>query len=103
MELWIRSQDKRRLEKINNGLKIFIDNRLRYTIAYEVDIDGINILGAYETEKRAIEVLDEIQNKLMKKDKNNTKLTYEIVNMANNEEKIIILKQCDLLYEMPKE
>ena len=58
MDLWIRSQDKKVLVKINN---IWVDeNGIIYTDSYP-DM----WLGAYKSEKRAIEVLDEIQKLLM--------------------------------------
>ena len=61
MELWIRSQDKRILQKVNN---IFLD--ANYENKRIVTYDGDNTeLGTYETKERALEVLDEIQ-KLLK-------------------------------------
>jgi len=63
MELWVRSQDKRTLLKANR-----------------IDVDDTNIIcwdndyrcsetymGNYKTQKRALEVLDEIQEKLQNK------------------------------------
>ena len=54
MELWIRSQDKRSLKKVDT-IEI-----------YEQD-NGccrINDFGFYETKERALSVLDEIQSKI---------------------------------------
>ena len=55
MELWIRSQDKKFLAKVDN---IFcIDN----TLFYDHHENKAN-LGTYKTKERTLEVLDEIQN-----------------------------------------
>lgn len=67
MELWIRSQDKNILEKVNklyvatceeeNGFGI-------YDIIYD-DLDDCDVpLGFYKTKERALEVLYEIQYKI---------------------------------------
>lgn len=62
MDLWIRSQDKSRLAKIIN-LQIE-----RTTIKGNAEEDNWDIyLGHYKTKKRALEVLDEIQNILKPK------------------------------------
>ena len=62
MELWIRNQDKTALTSVDNICAIenrivFIPNR----------VNGRATLGKYKTEKRALEVLDEIQNLLQPK------------------------------------
>ena len=56
MELWIRSQDKKTLMKIKR-LYIF-SNAIFSVDTRENEI----ILGTYKKDKRALEVLDEIQN-----------------------------------------
>ena len=57
MELWIRSQDKLALTKINS-IGIEYDKKL-------VGYGKICVkLGEYKTKERALEVLDEIQSKL---------------------------------------
>lgn len=63
MELWIRSQDKETLLKVNN---IFIDNEYQPNGLYRILDNGLE-LGRYETKERALEVLDEIQNILKPK------------------------------------
>ena len=64
MELWIRSQDKRILQKIDN---IYLDaNYGNKRICNYVD-DYKTELGTYKTKERALEVLDEIQNLLKPK------------------------------------
>ena len=63
MELWIRSQDKRILQKVDN---IFLD--ANYENKRIITYDGDNVeLGTYKTKERAIEILDEIQNILKPK------------------------------------
>ena len=58
MELWIRSQDREYLEKVE---KIYIwKNSFE-----EYQIDGKSELGTYKTKKSALEVLDELQNILI--------------------------------------
>ena len=61
MELWIRSQDRKTLLKMN---RIYVFSQ---TIFAEY-IDNREIdLGTYKTNERALEVLDEIQNILKPK------------------------------------
>ena len=60
MELWVRSQDRHCLWKID---RLDVDD---YTIqdnikTYDDGFDYI-MIGRYQTNKRALEVLDEIQN-----------------------------------------
>lgn len=66
MELWIRSQDKMDLFKINR-LKIrehtFEDGKKEYFILNNNSIS--DVVGVYKTKERALEVLDEIQHKLI--------------------------------------
>jgi hypothetical protein len=63
MELWIRSQDKEELLKIN--ARLFIKEITNVGFSIENDLctdDGFISLGIYETKERALEVLDEIQS-----------------------------------------
>ena len=60
MELWIRSQDREYFNTANN-ISV-IDNRV-VMIANQ----GRMTLGTYATKERALEILDEIQNKLQNK------------------------------------
>lgn len=59
MELWIRSQDKKKLcvakyfELDNDETGIFCFNRESYSV----------FVGKYSTKERALEILDEIQNR----------------------------------------
>ena len=61
MELWIRSQDKMKLVKVNYCY--IMDQQDHFTIIGET-IDSGPIVGIYKTKERALEVLDEIQNLL---------------------------------------
>ena len=65
MELWIRSQDKRQLLKVNDGL--YIANGFDDTDDTFIGIKNVGHIGRYVEEKRALEVLDEIQNLLQPK------------------------------------
>ena len=58
MELWIRSQDKIKLIKIDN-LRIIKESKDRKRPFYINN--GFDLLGAYSKKERAFEVLDEIQ------------------------------------------
>ena len=51
MDLWIRSQDKTKLVKVD---KILIENS-------DIGNFEVGMLGTYKTKERALEVLDEIQ------------------------------------------
>ena len=82
MELWIRSQDKMKLVKVNYCY--IMDQNDHFTIIGET-IDSGPIIAIYKTKERALEVLDEIQNKITKF---NLKTDYSCT---------------DNIYEMPKE
>ena len=95
MSIWVRSQDKEFLMKVDNiNLGIDVDtkkpNRL-FTF-----VDGVTTsftLGKYKSKERALEVLDEIQKKI-----NGTKV---IVNEYGDIK--FTKKDKDIVYEMPKE
>lgn len=59
MELWIRSQEKTRLIKVNNILAYKFDDG-----SYGIQINGECFVGDYATKERALEVLDRIQDLL---------------------------------------
>ena len=108
MELWIRSQDKRILQKVDNVyLNANNENRRIYT---NDSRDYESELGEYATKERALEVLDEIQNILTPKciiDSKSMKFSKPY------EENGIVLMDCNAdarlvqlstyVYEMPKE
>lgn len=58
MELWIRSQDKMKLVKVNF---VYIRESDNHFTIYGETIDSGPIIGTYKTKERALEVLDEIQ------------------------------------------
>lgn len=89
MELWIRSQDKETLLKIN---RIY---NFAMTIFAEDKNDREIVLGTYKTKERALEVLDEICEYIEKVGKS------EII---SNENGIMSgIKYFGRIYEMPKE
>lgn len=96
MELWIRSQDKEKLIKVTQLIikeDVCIENKKGHAIA-SIEFKntyGYNFLylGIYSTKERALEVLNEIQDKI----KNICK--FQLVNEDY---------ECDdCIYEMPKE
>lgn len=62
MELWIRSQDKRHLILVKNISLAEYEDEGIYTLETDLDNGTDFELGCYETEERALQVLDEIQN-----------------------------------------
>lgn len=60
MDLWIRTQDKRELLKVNDGF--YIANGFSDTTDTFIGLKNIGHIGRYKTEKRALEVLDEIND-----------------------------------------
>lgn len=96
MELWIRSQSKEKLVKIEN---IYISDEIRDGRA----IMGCNSafinqdLGTYATKERALEILDEIEN---------FKDALTIINLSDKKNDLIIAtveKLNSFTYKMPKE
>lgn len=66
MELWIRSQDKSSIVKVDN-LYVSVGNFVCYYVEKGKEVPDTYYrpsgeLGVYETKERALEVLDEIQN-----------------------------------------
>ena len=59
MELFIRSQDKRKLEKFNSAALNYASVDMKQE--YYVTINGMFHFGKYDTKERAIEVIDEIE------------------------------------------
>mgnify|MGYP001107968543 CR=1 FL=1 len=87
MELWIRSQDKETLMKVNR-----IDVQEQNIICYDNDYHcNETYMGEYKSKERALEVLDEIQDEL---------ISTSTVPIFNNEK---ITCGCARVYEMPKE
>lgn len=68
MELWIRSQDKSSIVKVDN-LYVSVGNYICYYVEKGKEVPGTYYrpsgeLGRYETKERALKVLDEIQDKI---------------------------------------
>lgn len=78
MELWIRSQDKELLLKVD---LVSVDAVIEEDGEYDIRFHNI-VLGRYENKKRALEIFDEIQ--------------YFINDIADN-------KMVGCVYEMPEE
>ena len=74
MELWVRSQDKRILQKVDN---IFLDANYENKRISTYDGDNVE-LGTYKTKERAIEILDEIQNYILLPNTDNSAYIYEM-------------------------
>ena len=112
MELWIRSQDKSSIVKVDN-LYVSVGNYICYYVEKGKEVSGTYYrpsgeLGRYETKERALEVLDEIQNIL----KPIIKIKYEyddsqpIMNgewLKSLKEENKIEELSTYVYEMPKE
>ena len=87
MELWIRSQHKECLIKLDDYINYFYDD--------EENEHGIGshmfTLGVYESKERALEVLTEIQNKI------------NLINLGHDfGSPMIDLKNPTYIYQMPE-
>lgn len=91
MDLWIRSQHRDSLVKVNN-LHISAENQISSIIAYKENNTVCIALGQYETEERAMEILNEIQN---------TALTINTKDVSKSEE-LVDLQTKVTVYEMPE-
>ena len=101
MDLWIRSQDREKLVKVDdiaiNGRVIegYFDKNTEY-----------EDLGVYKSKERALEVLDEIQNLLMPKKMiqcvNLEPVINDLVYIPNEKVEVTPLSNI-IVYEMPKE
>lgn len=108
MELWVRSQDKLKLVKVN--YVYIMESNDHFTI-YGETIDSGPIIATYKTKERALKVLDEIQNILKPKTivlKDLNKLNEEEINQLKNVLSIIppvnsIQELPTYVYEMPEE
>lgn len=94
MSIWVRSQDKEFLMKVDNiNLGIDVDtkkpNRL-FTF-----VDGVTTsftLGKYKSKERALEVLDEVEKKI------------NLINLGHDfGSPMIDLKNPTYIYQMPNE
>ena len=105
MNLWVRSQDKRILQKVDN---IFLDANYENKRISTYDGDNIE-LGTYKTKERAIEVLDEIQGLLQPiikyepivKEEYNPAYTYK--HFVKVDDNIEIKELSTFVYQMPED
>ena len=65
MNLWVHNQDKTIFQKVDNLLISDGDNAEGTFNIYTNSLPAQNVLGRYKTKERAIEILDEIQNKML--------------------------------------
>ena len=104
MNLWVRSQDKRILQKVDN---IFLDANYENKRISTYDGDNIE-LGTYKTKERAIEVLDEIQSLLQPtieykpivQEEYNPSYTYK--HFVKVDDNIEIKELSTFVYQMPE-
>ena len=64
MELWIRSQDKERLIKVENLYIEFNGDTNPKIDSHRIVTDKFINLGIYKSKERALEVLDKIETKM---------------------------------------
>ena len=96
MELWIRSQDKSSIVKVDN-LYVSVGNYICYYVEKGKEVPDTYYrpsgeLGRYKTKERTLEILDEIQEAQLG---NYHYRCPSNVKVSNNENTIV--------YEMPKE
>lgn len=100
MNLWIRSQDKRILIKVDN---VFLNANYDNKRISTYDGDSNTTLGEYKTKERALEVLDEIEERIM---------LINTINIAKDTDSLIAcknvlteekLKRLNYPYQMPAE
>lgn len=109
MELWIRTQDKEHIIKIDNiHYNEFVKT---YKIITNNESACISIeLGKYKTKKRALEILDEIQQILTPRIICNPPVFNSVADVPNiveyislKQEKAIVEQINYCVYQMPKE
>lgn len=97
MDLWIRSQDKRTLV---NTRRIDVDDN-KIIIWDEGKYASDVFMGEYATTKRALEVLDEINNAILTNKVLELTVNKIPVDVLDTEKASKLFK--DIVYEMPKE
>ena len=114
MDLWIRSQDRNKLVKIEAGLYVnmpedFGSGEFSVYTDSTLTNNGLLRLGKYKTKERALEVLDEIQNILQPKmsarpiieEDMNPKYIHK--RFVSNQKEVDIVELNTYVYEIPKE
>lgn len=107
MNLWIRTQNKELLFKVD-----YIDAQIENGYLYTHTKDGYKCLGEYATKERALEILDEIQNLLtpqifalienMRNNRQDTKLT-NVFCIDNGNGQLDVKELSTVVYQMPEE
>ena len=113
MELWIRSQDKMNLVKVNQ-ININYQNNNQIIANYIPDFVGTQgeyyeYLGTYKSKERAIEILDEIQSLLQPtieykpivQEEYNPAYTYK--HFVKVDDNIEIKELSTFVYQMPED
>lgn len=100
MDLWIRSQDKEKLVKCDDiSISIDINVKSYKIVGYFDKNTEYELLGTYKTKKRALEVLDDIQNFICIEIHENN-INYEKADLILKGK--IVDSLCKI-YQMPKE
>lgn len=109
MELWIRSQNKEILIKVDRiGFEEF-DNGYGIVTYERIGTKNEFGLGLYKTRERALKVLNEIQNILMPRIsytpiiEEDINPKYEYKHFTSDKGEVEILELSTYVYEMPKE
>lgn len=63
MNLWIRTQDKKALTKVENIQVLEVHDGRWILISFNKESEDVT-LDVYESEEKALKILDDIQNKL---------------------------------------
>ena len=93
MDLWIRSQDRKYL--ISDSQLGYHEKNGQHSILAYIR-DEYRVIGTYKTEKRALEVLDEIQDLFITKEALTTEFTKDGLTIMNKQPSSVV-------YEMPEE
>lgn len=97
MNLWIRSQDRQDLIKVDGRFHVQETSVNPHSHKWGILIDGRCYYAEYSTEERALEVLDDIQKKI-----NDIHKDYLLCCMREKGSYEVIAFE-DFTYEMPKE
>lgn len=98
--MWIRSQD--RMNLVEAKRLIAYEKQGKFRIVNQVlhmgDVDDYDILGEYESEERAIEVLNEIQNEIS----NCVEFAHTTESLPKSEGNISNTSTSYIVYQMPE-
>ncbi len=101
MDLWIRSQNR---EVLIPNPKLAIEEVNADCYIEDVsETDNYIILGSYKTKERALEVLDEIQERIINGDALKTLLNIQDKDAIRTIATEFEGKRADCVYQMPKE